>query len=66
MEEQTCWEVLHQSVRQLGDELEVLIWGDQELLDSLVKEAETHMYAEKDCYYQESGAVRRSDFLHLI
>ena len=29
-------------------------------MDSLVKEAEAHMYAEKDCYYQESGAVRRS------
>ena len=35
MEEQACWEVLHQSVRQLGDELEVRIRGDQELLDSI-------------------------------
>lgn len=29
-------------------------------MDSLVKEAEAHMYAEKDRYYQETGAVRRS------
>lgn len=29
-------------------------------MDSLVKEAETHMYAEKDRYYQETGEVRRS------
>ena len=35
IEEQACWEVLHQSVRQLADELEVLIRGDQELLDSI-------------------------------
>ena len=35
MEEQACWEVLHQSVRQLGDELEVRIRDDQELLDSI-------------------------------
>ena len=35
MEEQACWEVLRQSVRQLGDELEVRIRGDQELLDSI-------------------------------
>ena len=29
-------------------------------MDSLVKEAEVHMYAEKDRYYQETGAARRS------
>ena len=29
-------------------------------MDSLVKKAEVRMYAEKDRYYQETGAMRRS------
>ena len=29
-------------------------------MDALVKQAEAHMYTEKDCYYQKTGALRRS------
>ena len=29
-------------------------------MDTLVKQAEAHMYTEKDCYYQKTGALRRS------
>ena len=55
IEEQACWEVPRQPVRQIGDGLEVLIRSDQELLDSI-----ENIAAEKDCYYQETGAARRS------
>lgn len=35
MEEQACWDALHQSVRQFSDEMESRVGSDQELLESI-------------------------------
>ena len=35
MEREACWEELHQSVTQIGNQLEVKIQGDRELLESI-------------------------------